>query len=252
MELKEQIDKNKIPVHVAVIMDGNGRWARQQGKSRVVGHQHGVTAVREVTEAAAETGVQYLTLFAFTTENWQRPQEEVNALMSLLVNTLESEIETLMKNNIVLLAIGNLGSLPREVRDNLMRTVGKTAGNSGMKLVLALSYSARWEITHAAREIARAVKKGELEPDAIDEKLFSAYLQTSDIPDPDILIRTSGEYRVSNFLLWQIAYTELYFTRKLWPDIRKEDLYKAIIDYQQRERRFGRISEQVNLDDVDR
>jgi undecaprenyl diphosphate synthase len=251
MELKEKIDKKRIPVHVAVIMDGNGRWARQQGKSRVVGHQHGVTAVREVTEAAAETGVKYLTLFAFSTENWQRPREEVNALMSLLVNTLESEIETLMKNNIALRAIGNLASLPGDVRENLMRTVEKTSGNNGMKLVLALSYSARWEITHAARQIALAVKKGELDPDSIDEERFAAYLQTKDIPDPDILIRTSGEYRISNFLLWQIAYTELYFTRKLWPDIRKEDLYEAIVDYQQRERRFGRISEQMN-NDVDR
>jgi undecaprenyl diphosphate synthase len=252
MGLKERIDKHKIPVHIAVIMDGNGRWARQQGKPRVMGHQHGVTAVREVTEAAAETGVQYLTLFAFSTENWQRPREEVNALMSLLVNSLNSEITTLMKNNIVLKAIGNLESLPRDVYDNLMKSVTETSGNSGMKLVLALSYSSRWEITHAARQIVREVREGRLDPEEIDEKLFSGYLQTHDIPDPDILIRTSGEYRVSNFLLWQIAYTELYFTPKLWPDIRKEDLYNAIIDYQHRERRFGRISDQVNIEDVDR
>jgi undecaprenyl diphosphate synthase len=249
MELKERIDKDKIPVHIAVIMDGNGRWARQQGRSRVVGHQHGVTAVREVTEAAAEMGVKYLTLFAFSTENWQRPREEINALMSLLVNTLNSEIETLMKNNIALRAIGNLESLPDDVRDKLMKTVEDTSGNDGMKLVLALSYSARWEITHAARQIARAVKNGEINPDSIDEKLFAHYLLTYDIPDPDILMRTSGEYRISNFLLWQIAYTELYFTRKFWPDIRKEDLYEAIVDFQQRERRFGRISEQMNNDD---
>ncbi len=249
MELKERIDKNKIPVHIAVIMDGNGRWARQQGKSRVMGHQHGVTAVREVTEAAAEMGVKYLTLFAFSTENWQRPREEVNALMSLLVNTLNSEIETLRKNNIALHAIGNLESLPGDVRDKLMKTVEDTSGNDGMKLVLALSYSARWEIIHAARQIARAVKNGELDPGQIDEERFAQALQTYDIPDPDILIRTSGEYRISNFLLWQIAYTELYFTRKFWPDIRKEDLYEAIVDFQQRERRFGRISEQMNNDD---
>ena len=243
MDLREQIDKEKLPVHVAVIMDGNGRWARQQGKSRVAGHRHGVTAVREVTEAAAETGIRFLTLFAFSTENWQRPQEEVNALMTLLVNTLESEIETLMKNNIVLRAIGNLEVLPEEVRENLLKTMGKTSNNTGMNLVLALSYSARWEIAHAAGQIARDVKEGKLDPGKIDEKLFSDYLQTRDIPDPDLLIRTSGEYRISNFLLWQIAYTELYFTPKLWPDIRKEDFFQAILDYQHRERRFGRVSE---------
>ncbi len=243
MDLREQIDKEKLPVHVAVIMDGNGRWARQQGKSRVAGHRHGVTAVREVTEAAAETGIRFLTLFAFSTENWQRPQEEVNALMTLLVNTLESEIETLMKNNIVLRAIGNLEVLPEEVRENLLKTMGKTSNNTGMNLVLALSYSARWEIARAAGQIARDVKEGKLDPGKIDEKLFSDYLQTRDIPDPDLLIRTSGEYRISNFLLWQIAYTELYFTPKLWPDIRKEDFIQAILDYQHRERRFGRVSE---------
>ncbi len=251
-DLREQIDKEKLPVHVAVIMDGNGRWARQQGKSRVAGHQHGVTAVREVTEAAAELGIRYLTLFAFSTENWQRPLEEVNALMTLLVNTLESEIETLMKNKIVLQAIGNLEALPDEVREKLLKTMGKTSGNKGMVLVLALSYSARWEITHAAREIARDVKNGSLDPGAIDEKQFARYLQTRDIPDPDILIRTSGEYRISNFLLWQIAYTELYFTQKLWPDIRKEDFFQAILDFQRRERRFGRVSEQIKQDDEDR
>ncbi len=243
MDLREQIDKEKLPVHVAVIMDGNGRWARQQGKSRVAGHQHGVTAVREVTEAAAETGIRFLTLFAFSTENWQRPQEEVNALMTLLVNTLESEIETLMKNNIVLRAIGNLEVLPEEVRENLLKTMGKTSANTGMNLVLALSYSARWEIAHAAGQIAHDVKEEKLDPGKINEKLFSDYLQTRDIPDPDLLIRTSGEYRISNFLLWQIAYTELYFTPKLWPDIRKEDFFQAILDYQHRERRFGRVSE---------
>ncbi len=252
MDLKEQIDKEKLPVHVAVIMDGNGRWARQQGKSRIVGHQHGVTAVREVTEAAAETGIRYLTLFAFSTENWQRPQEEVNALMSLLVNTLEAEIETLMKNNIVLQAIGNLELLPDEVRESLLKSMEKTSANTGMHLVLALSYSARREIAGAGRRIAQEVKAGKLDPSEIDEKRFAAYLQTGDIPDPDLLIRTSGEYRISNFLLWQIAYTELYFSQKLWPDIRKEDFFQAILDYQHRERRYGRVSKQMNPDDVDR
>ena len=243
MDLRAQIDKEKLPVHVAVIMDGNGRWARQQGKTRVVGHQHGVKAVREVTESAAELGIRYLTLVAFSTENWQRPQEEVNALMTLLVNTLETEIETLMKNNIVLRAVGNLEVLPEEVRENLLKTLGKTSENTGMNLVLALSYSARWEIAHAAGNIARDVKEGKVDPAKIDERLFSDYLQTRGIPDPDLLIRTSGEYRISNFLLWQIAYTELYFSPKLWPDIRKEDFYQAILDYQHRERRFGRVSE---------
>ncbi len=251
MTTKEDIDKNKIPTHIAVIMDGNGRWAKQKGKERVVGHQHGVKAVREVTEAAAEVGVKYLTLFAFSTENWQRPSDEVNALMSLLVSTLNSEIKTLMENNIVLKTIGNLDIMPAQVRKNLMKTVRETLHNKGMTLILALSYSARWEIAGAARELADDVKEGKVGLDEIDETLFSEYLQTRNIPDPDILIRTSGEYRVSNFLLWQIAYTELYFTKKLWPDIRKEDLYDAIIDYQSRERRFGLLSEQTKLD-VDR
>ncbi len=246
---KENIDKNKIPVHIAVIMDGNGRWAKRKGKERIIGHQHGVKAVREVTEAAAELGVKYLTFFAFSTENWQRPADEVNALMSLLVNTLNAEIDTLMKNNIKLNTIGNLDILPGTVRKNLMKTIGRTAGNKGMTLTLALSYSARWEVAKAARDLARDVAEGTVDVDKIDEKLFAQYLQTKNIPDPDILIRTSGEYRISNFLLWQIAYTELYFTKKLWPDIRKKDLYRAITDYQRRERRFGRISEQTKLNE---
>ncbi len=247
MARRDSIDKNKIPAHVAVIMDGNGRWAKKQGKARVVGHQHGVTAVKEVTEAAAELGIKYLTLFAFSTENWHRPTKEINALLSLMVSTLNSEISTLMENNIVLKAIGNLDVLPAQVRKNLIKTIKRTQQNGGMVLVIALSYSARWEITKAARDIAEDIKNGVIQPGDIDEYLFSGYLQTRDIPDPDILIRTSGEYRVSNFLLWQIAYTELYFTQKFWPDIRKKDLYDAIIDYQRRERRFGRISEQSKV-----
>jgi len=251
MGSKNKIDKEKLPVHIAIIMDGNGRWAKRKGQSRIYGHKHGVKAVREVTEAAAELGVKYLTLFAFSTENWDRPMEEINALMSLLVSTLNSEVKTLTGNNIVLRTIGNLDILPVSLRKNLLKTVKLTAGNTGMTLVLALSYSARWEITNAVREIASDIKTGIIEPEEIDEQTFSSYLQTHDIPDPDILIRTSGEYRVSNFLLWQIAYTELYFTHKFWPDIQKEDLYDAIIDYQRRERRFGRISEQIKID-IDR
>ena len=251
MALKDKIDKNKIPVHVAIIMDGNGRWAKQKGKERVVGHQYGVKSVREVTETAAKLGVKFLTLFAFSTENWHRPSYEVNALMSLLVSTLHTEIKTLMENNIKLKTIGNLDIMPEQVRKNLMKTVKQTLGNNGMTLILALSYSARWEITQAARLMTKDVLNEKLNVDDIDEETFSRYLQTNDFPDPDILIRTSGEYRVSNFLLWQIAYAELYFTKKLWPDIRKEDLYEAIIDYQCRERRFGLISEQTKMD-VDR
>ncbi|NOY36971.1 MAG: isoprenyl transferase [Chlorobi bacterium] len=245
--MKDQIDKKKLPVHVAVIMDGNGRWAKEKGQHRIFGHQQGVKSVREITEAAAELGIRYLTLFAFSTENWNRPKEEISALMSLLVTTLKSETKTLMNNNIRLEALGNLDLLPVQVRDGLNETINKTSGNTGMILVLALSYSARWEITNAARKIAMDVRSGKLNPKDIDEQVFSQYLLTHHIPDPDILIRTSGEYRISNFLLWQIAYAELYFVHKYWPDVRKSDFYRAIIDYQQRERRFGKISEQIQL-----
>lgn len=247
MELKEKIDKNKLPVHVAVIMDGNGRWAKEKGQHRVFGHSQGVKSVREVTEAAAELGIQYLTLFAFSTENWNRPHDEVSALMSLLISTLESETKTLMENNIRLKVMGNLDLLPVQVREGLDKAVKKTEANSRMTLVLALSYSARWEISNAARKIARDVQAGIINPSDVDEQLFARYLLTYDIPDPDMLIRTSGEYRISNFLLWQIAYAELYFIHKYWPDVRKEDFYQAILDYQQRERRFGKISEQIKL-----
>lgn len=247
MELKSRIDKNRLPDHVAVIMDGNGRWAKEKGQHRVFGHQQGVKAVREVTEAAAELGIRYLTLFAFSKENWNRPREEINALMSLLVSTLEAETKTLMENNIRLEVLGNLRMLPANVRDGLNQTVERTGKNNGMTLILALSYSARWEIAAAARSIAEKVKKGELEPEEIDEQLFSEHLLTRHIPDPDLLIRTSGEYRISNFLLWQIAYAELAFIPKYWPDIRKSDFYQTLIDYQHRERRFGKISEQIQL-----
>ncbi|MBK7870021.1 MAG: isoprenyl transferase [Saprospiraceae bacterium] len=245
MDLKSQINLEKLPQHIAVIMDGNGRWAKQHNKPRVFGHRNGVRSVREVTEAAAELGVPYLTLYAFSTENWKRPYTEVNALMGLLVDTLHKEIETLMKNNIRLQAIGDLSKLPSSTHRALLDGIEKTRHNTRMTLVLALNYSAKWEIIEAARKLAQEVQADKLDPNAIDEKIFANALSTSGMPDPELLIRTSGETRISNFLLWQIAYAELYFTPVFWPDFRKENLYEAIIDYQQRERRFGKISEQL-------
>ena len=247
MELKDQINKNNLPHHVAVIMDGNGRWARNQGKHRVQGHRSGVKSVREVTEAAAELGINYLTLYAFSTENWNRPREEIDALMSLLVTSLNSETKTLMKNNIRLLVIGDIKSLPVNVLKKLTSVIDKTGENTGMNLILALSYSSRWEIVDAAKKLALDVKSNKVSIDSIDNELFEKYLNTSKIPDPDILIRTSGEYRISNLLLWQIAYSELYFTNTLWPDFRKDEFYKAILNFQNRERRFGKTSEQVKI-----
>ena len=244
--LKEKIDLGKLPVHAAIIMDGNGRWAQQRGKERIYGHQQGVTAVREATEAAAELGIKYLTLYAFSTENWNRPDDEVNALMSLLVTTISHETKTLNKNNIRLAAIGDLESLPAACRQELAEAIKNTEANTRMTLVLALSYSSKWEILRAVNTLATKAVKGELKPGSIDEKGFERELCTHGIPDPELLIRTSGEERISNFLLWQIAYSELYFTKKLWPDFRKDDLYEAILDYQGRERRFGKISEQVS------
>lgn len=245
MSLKDKIIPEKLPTHVAVIMDGNGRWAQKQGQIRVFGHQNGVKAVRDTTEAAAEIGIKYLTLYAFSTENWNRPREEVDALMELLIHTINQEKETLNKNNIRLLAIGDLHSLPGNCYRELQEAMDETSGNTRMSLVLALSYSSRWEITNAVREIAKEVEQGKLNASQIDEKLISSHLNTSHIPDPELLIRTSGEHRISNFLLWQIAYSELYFTDKLWPEFGKEDLYEALIDYQNRERRFGLVSEQL-------
>jgi len=242
---KEIIDRKKLPNHIAIIMDGNGRWAKKRGNKRIFGHQNAVKAVRETVEAAAELGVKYLTLYAFSTENWNRPRTEVDALMSLLVKTLHEETKTLTKNNIKLLAIGDLDDLPKQVHKNLMKCTQITSENSGLKLVLALSYSGRWEILDALKKIVHKVYEKQIHPDEITSESFADLLQTKDIPDPELLIRTSGEYRISNFLLWQIAYTELYFTDTLWPDFGKEDLYKAICDYQNRERRFGMISEQV-------
>jgi len=237
---KEKIDKSKLPKHIAIIMDGNGRWAKERGFDRIFGHQNGVTSVRETTEAAAEIGIEYLTLYAFSTENWSRPQLEVDALMELLVDTIEKETPILNKNNVRLLAIGDLSRLPRNARDKLQRCITKTSKNTGLALVLALSYSSRWEITNAIKEICKEVQIGKYSIEDINVELVSSHLTTNTIPDPDLLIRTSGEERISNFLLWQIAYTELYFTKAHWPEFRKENLYQAIYEFQQRERRFGK------------
>lgn len=233
-------------MHVAIIMDGNGRWAKAHGKQRIFGHHNGVKAVRDVTEASAELGIKYLTLYAFSTENWNRPKEEVDALMELLVHTITQETSTLIKNNVRLLTIGDTDSLPPKTKAELNAAIKLTENNSGLSLVLALSYSSRWEITHAVKKISLLVKSGQLNSDEINEQVISAHLNTSQIPDPELLIRTSGEQRISNFLLWQIAYTELYITDVLWPDFNKEEFYKALITYQQRERRFGLTSEQLN------
>ncbi|MBI9038351.1 MAG: isoprenyl transferase [Bacteroidales bacterium] len=247
MDFKKEIDINDLPKHIAVIMDGNGRWAKKHGKMRIFGHQNGVKSVRETSEAAAEIGIKYLTLYAFSTENWNRPKKEVDALMTLLVHTIESEIKTLNKNNIRLEAIGDLENLPKKSYSKLIEAIESTKNNDRMTLILALSYSSRWEIVNAVKKIAEKISKNEISSDMIDQKLFSSFLTTSKYPDPELLIRTSGEFRVSNFLLWQIAYAELYFTQKLWPDFRKDDLYEAILNYQKRERRFGMISEQINI-----
>jgi len=248
MDLKDRIDLERLPGHVAIIMDGNGRWAKQRGKPRTFGHQSGVTSVRETTEAAAELGIKYLTLYAFSTENWSRPKFETEALMTLLLQTINKETKTLNKNNIRLKAIGDLASLPGRTRKQLEKAIENTSANDKMTLVLALSYSSRWEITAAIKEIGEKIEAGTLKVDDIDQQLLSDSLASREIPDPELLIRTSGEYRISNFLLWQIAYSELYFTQKLWPDFRKNDLYEALIDYQARERRFGKISEQIKAD----
>ncbi len=242
---KNNIDLTKIPEHVAVIMDGNGRWAKEQGKDRIFGHSEGAVSLNDVTEAAAELGVKYLTVYAFSEENWNRPDHEVNALMSLLMHSIEDKTKVLLKNNIRLLAIGNLKRLPTEVAARLQKCIDETAHCTHMSLVLALSYSSQWEILDAVKKIAVEVKDNKLDISGIDEILFSSCLTTQGIPDPDLLIRTSGEIRISNFLLWQLAYSELYFTDTNWPDFRKENFYKAILDYQNRERRFGKTSEQI-------
>ena len=243
--LIDAIDKSRLPKHIAIIMDGNGRWAQQRGEQRVFGHNNGVQSVRETAEAAAELGVKFITLYAFSTENWNRPKEEVDALMQLLVITINSEIKTLNDNNIRLRAIGDLEGLGTQVRAELLEAMEKTSGNSRMDLFLALSYSGRWEIVDAIKKIAQQVRAASLDPSEINEKLVSESMNAPDLPDPELLIRTSGEYRTSNFLMWQTAYTELFFSSKLWPDFRKADLYEAIIDFQHRERRFGKTSEQI-------
>lgn len=236
---------NMLPEHIAIIMDGNGRWAKKYGKPRVFGHRNGVKAVRESSESCAELGVKYLTLYAFSTENWNRPKPEVNALMALLVETLRKEVNTLNKNDIRLNAIGNIKQLPKRSYEALLECMDNTKDNKRMTLTLALNYSARWEIVDAAKNLSVDVKQGLINPDEIDDIVFKRYLNTSDMPDPELMIRTSGEKRISNYLLYQLAYTELYFTDIYWPDFRREDLYKAIIDFQQRERRFGKTSEQI-------
>lgn len=244
--LKEQIDFNNIPRHIAVIMDGNGRWAKKKGAMRIFGHRNAVQAVREVTESCGELGVEYLTLYAFSTENWARPKAEVDGLMELLVNTLNQEINRLMDNQVRLITIGDTSHLPLDCQKNLEWAREQSKNNTGLTLILALSYSGRWEIVSAVKKIAQEVKEGKIKPEEINDEVFENYLQTSGIPDPELLIRTSGELRISNFLLWQLAYTELYITPTLWPDFRKEHLYEAIWSYQQRERRFGKTSEQMN------
>tara|TARA_B100000683_G_scaffold167852_1_gene161788 strand:- start:2974 stop:3708 length:735 start_codon:yes stop_codon:yes gene_type:complete len=237
----EKLDKENLPKHIAITMDGNGRWAKTQGKFRVFGHENGVKAVRNTVEAAAELGIKYLTLYAFSTENWNRPKLEVDALMTLLISTISKETKTLMDNNIRLSAIGNLNDLPKKCQRKLQEAIEKTKNNNRTTLILALSYSSKWEIINAIKQI---VKDG-ISEDDINEEMFSQYLTTKGVPNPELLIRTSGEQRISNFLLWQISYSELYFTEKLWPEFSKEDLYEAIFEFQQRERRFGKTSEQL-------
>ena len=244
-QLMQQIDRERLPQHIAIIMDGNGRWAKERGKQRLFGHQSAIQSVREVSEASAEIGVPYLTLYAFSTENWNRPLAEVTGLMALLATTITNEVSTMNKNNIKLNAIGDLKSLPKSNYEQLMQAVADTSHNTRMTLTLALSYSGRWDLTQASRRMAEDVKAGRLAPEAVDDATISSYLSTAGMPDPELLIRTSGEERISNFLLWQIAYSELYFTPKYWPDFRKADLYEAILNYQHRERRFGKTSEQV-------
>jgi len=245
MSFKEQIEISNIPQHVAIIMDGNGRWAAQRGNDRIFGHEHGVNAVRNSIKAAAEVGVKFLTMYAFSTENWNRPKYEVDALMTLMVRVIKSETDDLLKNNVRLIVIGDQDSLPSKVKKEVENIVLKLSKCTGLTVVMALSYSSKWEIINAVKSIASDVKKGKIDTDNISQELFDNYLSTANIPDPELMIRTSGERRLSNFLLWQLAYAELYFTPKLWPDFSKEDFWEAICSYQQRERRFGMTSDQI-------
>lgn len=241
----ENLDPNKIPQHIAIIMDGNGRWAEEKGQDRLYGHFHGVESVRNIVESAAEIGIKFLTLYAFSTENWDRPAEEVTGLMSLFVDTISKEVPSLHKNNIKLHFIGNLTLLPPAAKEALQNATETTANNTGLELIIALSYSSRWELIQAIQKIAEQVKLGHIQPTDIKESTLGATLSTSAFPDPELMIRTSGEYRISNFLLYQLAYAELYFTETRWPDFRKKDLVEAIMNYQSRERRFGKTSNQV-------
>lgn len=236
------IDEGKIPQHIAIIMDGNGRWAKSRGNIRSYGHKAGVDSVRDITEACAQIGVKYLTLYAFSTENWGRPKLEVNALMRLLANSLRKEAKNLNENNIKLNTIGQIDRFPKRCQQELQEAIDLTEDNDRLNLCLALSYSGRWDITEAVKKLAERVKQGEINPDEINDDLIGAHLSTADIPDPDLIIRTSGEYRLSNFLLWQLAYSELYITETYWPDFRRDELYKAIQSFQERERRFGKLS----------
>ncbi|CAN5821194.1 isoprenyl transferase [soil metagenome] len=247
MTLKDKIDSDRLPSHIAIIMDGNGRWAQEKGEDRLFGHLHGVESVRNIVEGAAELGIKYLTLYAFSTENWDRPEYEVTGLMELLVDTIKKEVPTLNKNNIRLHVIGDIKMLPENARAELSEAMAETSHNTGLNLVMALSYSSRWELVNAVKNIATAVQEGKIVPAEITQHTLQQYLSTGDFPDPELMIRTSGEFRISNFLLYQLAYAELYFTDTRWPDFRKENLYEAILDFQQRERRFGKTGEQVKV-----
>jgi undecaprenyl diphosphate synthase len=244
-----QIDKQRLPAHIAIIMDGNGRWAEEKGEDRLFGHFHGVESVRDIVEGAAELGIQYLTLYAFSTENWDRPEQEVNGLMVLLADTINKEVPILNKNNIRLRMIGDMQMLPEFARNGLNEAMQKTSQNTGLTLIMALSYSSRWELVNAVKNIAIDTKSGKINPDNINGDVLQKYLNTSEYPDPELMIRTSGEYRISNFLLYQLAYAELYFTNTRWPEFRKHNLYEAIIDYQSRERRFGKTGKQIKADE---
>jgi undecaprenyl diphosphate synthase len=246
--LLEKIDKNRLPRHIAIIMDGNGRWAKEQGQDRLFGHFHGVESVRNIVEGCAELEVEYLTLYAFSTENWDRPEYEVVGLMELLVSTIRKEVDSLHKNNIKLHVIGDMNMLPEYARKELNEALEMTKDNKGLNLVMALSYSGRWELLNAVKNIAHEVKQGKLSVEEIDQDTLQKFLCTSNFPDPELMIRTSGEFRISNFLLYQLAYAELYFTNVRWPEFRKENLYEAILDFQGRERRFGKTSEQVTTE----
>lgn len=245
--LLPKINKQQLPKHIAIIMDGNGRWAEEKGQERLYGHFHGVESVRDIVEGAAELGIQYLTLYAFSTENWDRPRQEVDGLMSLLVDTIHKEVPILNKNNIRLHVIGNLDMLPEFAAVELQEALQQTEHNTGLNLIMALSYSSRWELVNAVKNIGIDVKAGKIDPASINAETLEQYLATSEFPDPELMIRTSGEYRISNFLLYQLAYAELYFTNTRWPDFRKENLYEAIINYQSRERRFGKTGQQIQV-----